>query len=227
VLYLQYGYSAAFAVLLVPALLSLAMVLSASFQFPKPRDFDLAPPALHGRGFKRAYWIYMAAVALIGAGYADFALIAYHFGQASVVSAPTIPVLYAVAMGSDAVAALILGHLFDRRGIVVVLVTAIIAAAASPLVFLGDAKLAFVGMILWGIGMAAQESVMRAVVADMTAADRRGIAFGILNAVFGVAWFLGSILLGIVYDQSIIAVATLSLTLQLLSVPLLLLIVKK
>jgi predicted MFS family arabinose efflux permease len=75
--------------------------------------------------------------------------------------------------------------------------------------------------------MAAQESVMRAVVADMTAADRRGIAFGILNAVFGVAWFLGSILLGIVYDQSIIAVATLSLTLQLLSVPLLLLIVKK
>jgi MFS family permease len=226
VLYFQYGYSAAFAVLLVPALASLAMVVSARLQYPTPRDFELAPPPLATKGFQRAYWIYMAAVALIGAGYADFALIAYHFGQASVLSAPTIPVFYAVAMGSDAIAALVLGHLFDRRGLIVVAVTAVVAAIASPLVFLGGAQLAFLGMILWGVGMAAQESVMRAVVADMTSSERRGTAFGILNAVFGVSWFLGSVLLGVVYDQSILAVAILSLILQLLSVPLLLLIVK-
>jgi hypothetical protein len=41
-------------------------------------------------------------------------------------------------------------------------------------------------MVLWGIGVGAQESVMRAVVARMTAADRRGTAYGILNAVFGM-----------------------------------------
>jgi MFS family permease len=226
VLYFQYGYSAAFAVLLVPALASLAMVVSARLQYPTPRDFELAPPPLETKGFQRAYWIYMAAVALIGAGYADFALIAFHFGQASVVSAPVIPVFYAVAMGSDAIAALVLGHLFDRRGLLVVAVTAVVAAIASPLVFLGGAQLALLGMILWGIGMAAQESVMRAVVADMTTAERRGTAFGILNAVFGISWFLGGALLGVVYDQSILAVALLSLVLQLLSVPLLLWIVK-
>jgi predicted MFS family arabinose efflux permease len=105
-------------------------------------------------------------------------------------------------------------------------VAAIAAAVASPLVFLGDARAAFLGMILWGIGMAAQESVMRAVVAGMTAPDRRATAFGILNAVFGIAWFIGSALLGIVYDQSIMAVAVLSLVLQLLAVPLLLAIMK-
>jgi MFS-type transporter involved in bile tolerance (Atg22 family) len=69
--------------------------------------------------------------------------------------------------------------------------------------------------------MGAQESIMRAVVAGMTPPDRRGTAFGILNAVFGVAWFAGSVLLGVIYDQSVLGVAVLSLALQLLALPLL------
>jgi predicted MFS family arabinose efflux permease len=169
----------------------------------------------------------MIAIALVGAGYADFPLIAYHFGQSAVVSPPLIPMLYALAMASDAVASLVLGPLFDRRGLVVLIVGLMLAAAASPLVFLGDAKAAVVGMILWGIGMGTQESVMRAVVAGMTAPDRRATAFGILNAVFGVAWFLGSAALGILYDRSIVAVAAVSLVLQLLAVPLLLAIMSR
>jgi len=61
----------------------------------------------------------------------------------------------------------------------------------------------------------------------MTAPDRRATAFGILNAVFGVAWFIGSAALGILYDQSVMAVAVLSLVLQLLAVPLLLAIMSR
>jgi predicted MFS family arabinose efflux permease len=124
-------------------------------------------------------------------------------------------------MASDAVAALLLGHIYDRRGLVVVAAAAAVAALASPLVFLGGADAAFAGMILWGAGMGAQESIMRAVVAGMTPPDRRGTAFGILNAVFGVAWFAGSVLLGVVYDQSVWGVAALSLVVQLLALPLL------
>jgi predicted MFS family arabinose efflux permease len=226
-LYIEYGYPAAFAVLLSPALAPLAMVLSARSQYPTPRDFELTPP-LQARSFRRAHWIYMAAVALIGAGYADFALIAYHFGQASVVSAPVIPLFYAVAMGSDAIAAPVLGHMFDRHGLVVMVGAAIVAAVAPPLVFLGGARLAFRGMGLWGIGMAANESVMRAVVADMTTPERRATAFGLLNAMVGISCFLGSTLLGIVYDhQSIVAAALVSLLLQLLAVPLLLPLVRE
>jgi MFS family permease len=135
------------------------------------------------------------------------------------VSAPLIPILYAVAMASDAVAAFVLGRLFDRRGIIVVMGAAAAAAVASPLVFLGGVQSAFAGMILWGVGMGAQESVMRAVVASMTPPDRRGTAYGILNAVFGVAWFIGSVLLGVVYDHSVVAVVVLSFALQLLAVP--------
>jgi MFS family permease len=222
VLYLRFGYSHAFALLLIPAVISIAVVLVARSLFPNPRDFDLAPPPLDTRYMRQMYWIYMISVALIGAGYADFALIAYHFGKAAVVSAPLIPILYAVAMASDAAASLAVGHWYDRRGMIVLITGVALAAAASPLVFLGNASAALAGMILWGIGMGTQESAMRAVVAGMTAPDRRATAFGILNAVFGVAWFAGSAILGILYDRSVFAVAVLSLALQLLAVPLLL-----
>jgi MFS family permease len=227
VLYFKYGYATAFGILLLPAVIAMAVVFAAKVFFPRPREFDLAPPNLHATGFERSYWIYMAAVALIGAGYADFALIGYHFGHAAILSAALIPTLYALAMASDAAASLVLGHLFDRRGIVVVIASTLLAALASPLVFLGGETAAFIGMALWGIGMGAQESIMRAVVAGMTTPDRRATAFGILNAVFGVAWFVGSVALGILYDHSVTAVALVSLTLQLSAIPLLLLLTNR
>ncbi len=220
-LYLQFGYSWAFAILLVPALASIGVVLAARAFFPHPRDFDLTPPPLNPERLRRAYWIYAAAVGLIGAGYADFALIAYHFGQETIVAPSVIPILYAVAMATDGGASLILGSLFDRYGMIVVIVSSILATAAAPLVFLGGGFSAFVGMVLWGIGMGAQESVMRAVVAEITASDRRATAFGVLNAVFGVFWFAGSSALGIIYDHSVMAVVILSVALQLLAIPLL------
>lgn len=43
VLYLHYGYAAAFAMLVVPAALSMAFVFTAKAFFPQPRDFDLTP----------------------------------------------------------------------------------------------------------------------------------------------------------------------------------------
>lgn len=224
VLFQQFGYASAFAILVIPAALSMTFVLTARALFPRPRDFDLTPPALHASGLDRSYWIYVTAVALIGAGYADFALIGYHFGHAAVVSPPVIPILFAVAMASDAVASLVLGHLFDCRGMIVVIAGVSLAALASPLVFLGGETAAFLGMVLWGIGMGINESLMRAVVTGMTTPDQRATAFGILNAVFGVTWFLGNVALGILYDQSVVAVALVSLTLQLLAMPLLLLI---
>jgi MFS family permease len=225
-LYLHYGYRQAFAVLLVPALLSIGLLLVARFLYPRPRDFDLTPPALKPKGLRQNYWLFVIAMALIGAGSVDFALIGYHFGHTGVLSPPLIPVAFAVAMASDAAAALILGRLFDRFGMPAVIGGVALAAAASPLVFLGGAGAVLAGMVLWGVGMGTHESVNRAVVAGMTAPDRRATAFGILNAFFGVAWFLGSVAFGILYGYSVLAVVLVSLALQLCALPLLLLLTK-
>jgi predicted MFS family arabinose efflux permease len=125
-------------------------------------------------------------------------------------------------MVAAAIAALALGRLFDRLGIVVLMPSTIVAAFSAPLAFLGGPALVVLGIVCWGIGMGAQESIMRAVVATMASRDRRGTAFGLFHTLFGVAWFIGSALLGILYDHSIVAVATVSLVVQLLSLPILL-----
>jgi MFS family permease len=71
----------------------------------------------------------------------------------------------------------------------------IASAAAAPLVFLGNFPLAVIGMACWGLGTGAQDSVMRATIARLAPQQRRATAFGIMNAVYGVAWFAGSVLL--------------------------------
>jgi len=77
------------------------------------------------------------------------------------------------------------------------------------------------GMVLWGIGMGAQESIIRAFVADTVPRSRRATGFGIFNAGFGLAWFTGSTVIAILYDQSLIALAAFSVAAQLASLPIL------
>jgi MFS family permease len=220
VLATDYGYRDAFGILLVPAILSMAVLLAARYLFPRPRDFDLAPPALEAKGLPQVFWLYMVAIAFIAAGYADFALIAFHFERSAVVPTAWIPLLYAIAMATDAVAALALGRAFDRIGLWAMVAATLASAAAAPLVFLGNLRAAAVGMALWGIGMGAQESVMRAQVAAMAPKDRRGTAFGLMNMIYGFAWFAGSALLGILYDTaSPVWVAVVAVLLQLAALP--------
>jgi MFS family permease len=158
-------------------------------------------------------------VGLIGAGYADFPLIAYHFGKAAVASPNWIPIFYSVAMGVDAVAALILGRLFDRLGMPVIMIVTILSALFAPLVFLGGFDLALLGMVLWGIGMGAQESIIKAALAEMVPRDRRATGYGIFNTGFGLFWFLGSALMGVLYDISLPALIGFSMGVQFLAIP--------
>jgi MFS family permease len=221
VLFLGHDYRAALAVLLAPALVSISLVVTARLLFPRPRDFELAPPALATAGLAPSFRVYLVAVALIAAGYADFALIAYHFGKAAVMPATWIPIVYAVAMAVDGAAGLALGSLFDRVGLWAMIVATVLSAAAAPLVFLGGFAAAVLGMAFWGVGTGAQESVMRATVSQLAPHGRRATAFGIFNAVYGMAWFAGSVVLGVLYDLSMVAVAVVSMALQAAALPVL------
>jgi MFS family permease len=221
VLYFGGDYRLGFGVLLIPALLALALVLAARLLYPRPRDFELSGPVLEDRGLPRSFWVYLAAVALIAAGYADFPLIAFHFGKAAVIAPAWIPVLYAVAMATDAIAALALGRLFDRIGLATMIFATTASLLAAPLTFLGGPIAAVLGMALWGIGMGAQESIMRAAIALMAPAERRGTAYGTFNALYGVAWFAGSVLLGGLYDRSVAALVVVAVLLQAMALPIL------
>jgi MFS family permease len=220
VLYLKGSYRVGFAYLLIPAILAVLVIALAARLYPHPQHLEANVPKLETKGLTQPFWLYVGAVGLIGAGYADFPLIAYHFGKAAVAPPNWIPLFYAVAMGVDAVAALILGRLFDRLGLPVIVVTAVLSACFAPLVFLGGFHLALLGMVLWGIGMGAQESIIKAALAEMVPRDRRATGYGIFNAGFGLFWFLGSALMGILYDVSLGALIAFSLIIQLLAIPL-------
>lgn len=98
------------------------------------------------------------------------------------------------------------------------------AALFAPLVFAGTFYFALLGMALWGVGMGAQESIMRAAVAGMIAPDRRGSAYGVFNTGYGVAWFLGSVLMGSLYDTSLMALIVFAVVMQIAAIPLLVLV---
>ncbi len=219
VLALRGTYQSAFALLLIPALLALTTLIVARVLYPNPRDLEINTPKLQTQGFPRVFWIYLIAVGLVGAGYVDFPLISFHFQQAQIAPDAWIPILYAIAMATDAIAALVFGRLFDRMGIGILIVVTLLSAFFAPLVFLDGFGLAVVGMMLWGIGLGAQESILRAAVAGMTVPERRGSAYGIFNTGFGVMWFLGSVLMGYLYDVSLPALIALSVLLQLAAIP--------
>jgi len=227
VLYFKGGYKVSFAILLIPALLALTTLILAKILYPNPRDLEVKTPVIKDTMLPNVFWLYLIAIALIAAGYADFPLIAYHFQKISLISSVWIPIFYAVAMGVDAIAALILGRLFDKIGISIMILVSLISAFFAPLVFMGNFTLALVGIILWGIGMGAQESVMRAAVANMVSADKRGSAYGIFGAGYGVFWFLGSTLMGYLYDISLISLIVFSVLVQLASIPLFIYISRK
>jgi MFS family permease len=227
VLYLNGGYRMSFAILLIPALLALAVLLVARALYPRPRDLEVGSVELKTGGFPHIFWLYLVAVSLIAAGYVDFPLIAYHFEKVSAVPKLWVPIFYAVAMGVDALSALFFGRLFDRVGLSILIVVSLLSSLFAPLVFLGGFYLALVGMALWGVGMGAQESIMRAAIAGMVPIDRRSTAYGIFNAGFGLFWFLGSALMGVLYDVSIPSLIIFSVVMQLASVPLFFLIRKE
>jgi len=227
VLFLKGGYRSGFAVLAIPAFLAVTILIVARILYPSPRDMERTTESATEGHYPKTFWLYLSAVALLAAGFADFPLIAYHFSKGAAISKDWIPVFYAVAMGTAALAALLFGRLFDRLGLSVLAVSAVIALGSAPLVFLGGFYMALVGVALWGIGVGTHESIMRAAVAGMVPANKRGTAYGVFNTGYGIAWFAGSVLLGYLYGISIASLVAFSVAAQLLSVPLLISVVRQ
>lgn len=212
-------YRRGFAVLLVPALAALSVLSLARRLYPHPQELETTHLTVSTHGFPRAYWIYLIGSCLVAAGFADYPLLAYHFHRTQSVPAGWIPALYGLAMAVDALAALIFGRWFDRAGLRVLVASTTLSACFAPLAF-GDRQVfAVLGTILWGIGMGAQESIMRAAIADMTAVTRRATAYGLFNLAYGLSWFAGSALMGWLYGRSMLTLIAFSVIAQLIAVP--------
>ncbi|MDE2182537.1 MAG: MFS transporter [Alphaproteobacteria bacterium] len=201
----------------VPAALTILCVLVTAVRFPYAGHVKPTHVPGVARGLSHAFWLYTASASLFAFGFADYSLAAYHFAKADIVGAPVIPILYAAAMGSAGAGSLLFGRWFDRRGLAVLFPGIVLAACAPPLMFLGGTAVAIAGTVLWGVALGVQDAIMSAAIARLVPEQLRARAYGVFPAVYGVAWFLGSALLGELYDHSLVAVAAVAAGAQLLA----------
>jgi len=211
-------YTTAFLWLGIPAALTLISVTGLAIRFPDAGEVSQQAQARDGGALSRAFWLYAASAALVAFGFADWPLVAYHFAQAHVVDKPVVPVLYAAAMGASGLAALVLGRLFDTKGFAALLPGILIAAFAAPFAFLGGTVFAIVGALCWGAAQGIENSVLTAGVAHLVPQSARARAYGIFSAIYGIAWFSGSSLLGALYDVSIPLLVTVSIIAELAAI---------
>jgi len=210
----------AFGILLIPALLTLGMLAAATIASRAVIGRIDPKPGESGDEFSRQFWIYAAGGALFAAGYADFALIAYHLSRANIAVPAMISVWYSVAMILSAVSAPLFGLMLDSVGIVALAIAIAIGATATPLAFLGRGWVADFGIAVWGIGTVVQDSMLVAIVAKVTPERRHSTAFGYFDTIYGVAWMAGSVALGVLYERSIWGLVALSVGAQLAAIPL-------
>lgn len=210
ILWLHHDYRAAFAWLGVPATLTLLSLFVVRARFGFAGRISPASHETTGGTLSGAFWLYAAATALVGFGFADFPLIAFHFEKAHTVGQLYVPLFYAAAMGAAGFGSLVFGRWFDARGLSVLVPGIVLGIAVAPLGFLGGFWLALAGALFWGLSLGVHEAVMSAAVAKMVAERDRPRAYGIFTAIFGIAWFAGSAVQGALYDLSIPALVIVS-----------------
>ena len=213
----SFSYQRSFAILVVPAagsLVLLAAIRGMHVEAPSMAGFE---PASRTK-LPGTFWLLCSVAAMLAAGTADFALIAFHYARTGAVSEPALPALYAAAMTVEAGAALALGFVLHRVGAASLLFTIALSIAAAPLVFT-NAVSPFIAISVWSAGMGGQYLLLRALVPQIAPQERWGSAFGWFNAVFGAAWFAGSGAMGVAYAHRPSWVAGIGAVLQMSAVP--------
>ncbi|NUP35832.1 MAG: MFS transporter, partial [Streptomyces sp.] len=220
-------YAPALGVLAAPGVAVLVLLVWLRHRVPDPAAYEPEPEPAAAVGqagrarLPRGFWVYAAFTAATLAGFATFGVLSYHLVQRHLLPTAAVPVLYAAAMGVDALAALATGWAYDRYGARTLAVLPVLAAGVPLLAFTDTVALTVAGALLWGAAMGVQESTLRATVADLVPPGRRATAYGLFAAVTGAATLVGGILAGALYTRSIPALIIVTVAIQALALVLL------
>jgi len=219
---LKGGYGEGFTILWIPIILSLTTLMVARIKVPSPEKLETNVET-NVQNIKvklpRIFWFYSLFIFLSVAGFANFQLVSYHLKVKSIVSDIQIPLFYAIAMGVDALVALIIGKTYDKIGLTSLIMIPILTLPLPFFAFSHSYYLAVISIVLWGGVMKIHETIMRAAIADLTPIKHRGFTYGIFNTVYGVSWLFGSTLIGLLYDISINYLILFVVGMELISVP--------
>lgn len=228
---LFHTYAFCFGILAIPGFITILLLLYTRKRFPNPENFEPEPKEYVPFRLKKNFVLYIAGISLFAFGFIDYSLIIMHVSRAytglsaglaetgSIVTTGNLPLLYAGAMLVDALSALFFGYLYDRIGIKSLMISTVLSSFFAVFVFTMHSEWALLaGIALWGIGMGAEESILKAVVTSIVPKNSRATGYGIFELSFGIFWFLGSWLMGVLYDYNITSMVIVSVAAQLIAV---------
>jgi MFS family permease len=158
---------------------------------------------------KPVFWVYTAFTFFCTLGFVNFSVVGYHLKANNLMSDANITLLYAIAMGVDAAAALLVGKFYDRikqktgrktGGLLALTVIPLLTLFLPFLTLSNSILLIVIGMVIFGIIMGTHETIMRSAIADITPFNKRGTGYGVFNTGYGLALFGGAALMGLLYD---------------------------
>jgi len=210
------AYQKGYAFLWIPFLLVMFCLFISYRKVPHPAALEVGQKKIAvSDKLSKVFWLYTLFTFVATLGFCSFILLAFHFKSANILTDAQIPLYYAIAMGIDAVAALSVGKLYDviksrknshNAGLNLLGVIPFMTLLMPLFAFSQNHIFVIIGVLCWGIVMGIHETIMRSAIADTTSLNKRGTGYGIFNAIYGLAVFLGSALLGLLYDLSIVLV---------------------
>jgi MFS family permease len=186
-------------VLVVPGAVALGVLAWMHRYVGDPRHEAASPGSVLER-LPGTFYVYAVACSLITVGLMTFGVISFHLVHEHLVAAAVVPVVYAAAMGTEAVASLATGFAYDRVGGGTLLLLPVVVAFVPALVFTDRVPVAIAGVLLWGAATGVQDSTVKALVADLVPAARLATAYGAFAAFQAVAALAGGGLAGWLYD---------------------------
>ena len=232
------GIWAGMLALAAPGAVAMALLLGIRARVPDPAVYDGSlteasedppdPPRRRswlsdavGAGLPREFFVYAVAASLMTGGLVTFGIISYHLTVAGLVPVATVPVIYAGAMLAEALAALVVGWLYDRVSTTVLYAVPVLVALVPGLALAGQLWLALVGIAVWGFAFGLQDSTIKALVADIVEAGRRATAYGVFAGIQGVTAIGGGVLAGWLYERSLTALVVVVAVTQVIALVLL------
>ena len=202
----------AFAVLAVPGAACMLLLFSLkrhtddrelAHEAPSAPDAARAPMStvVEPRALSAQFYAFATSCALGTLGLMTFGVISFHLVDAGLVSTAVVPLIYAAAMATEAVAALVTGFAYDRWGPAVLYTLPVTIVAVPALTLANALGVVLAGVLLWGAVTGVQDSTVKALVADLVPQRRLATAYGVFAAFQGVAALAGGVLAGGLYTE--------------------------
>ena len=197
------NYSITFLILAIPALLAVFFLFNAYIEYPNVKAANVSERKKYGdKGNTTLFWLYSISISLVAIGFISWINISYILKDSKVFPDYSIATFYLIAMLTDGLLAFPIGLMYDKFGLKSLLLAPITSIMIIPFLFSQNIASIIVVSVLWGAVMAIYESNARAAIADILPENKRAFGYGTFGLAFGLAWMIGSMIIGYLYEKS-------------------------